>query len=41
MTIREEENPTGPYSSQARYITKVVTLNDGFEANDLVVYFSR
>jgi hypothetical protein len=38
MTIREEENPYGPYSSQARYITKVVTLNDGFEANDLVVY---
>jgi len=38
MTIRDEENPTGPYSSQARYITKVVTLNDGFEASDLVVY---
>jgi hypothetical protein len=38
MTIREEENPIGPYSSQARYITKVVTLNDGFEASDLVVY---
>jgi hypothetical protein len=38
MTIREEENPTGPYSSQARYITKVVTLNDGFEASDLIVY---
>ena len=38
MTIREEENPTGPYSSQSRYITKVVTLNDGFEASDLVVY---
>jgi hypothetical protein len=38
MTIREEENPTGPYSSQARYITKVITLNDGFEASDLMVY---
>jgi hypothetical protein len=38
MTIREEENPTRPYSSQARYITKVVTLNDGFEASDLAVY---
>lgn len=38
MTIRNEENPTGPYSSQSRYITKVVTLNDGFEAADLVTY---
>ena len=38
MTIRNEENPTGPYSSQSRYITKVVTLNDGFEASDLVTY---
>jgi len=38
MTIRNEENPTGPYSSESRYITKVVTLNDGFEATDLVTY---
>ena len=38
MTIRNEDNPTGPYSSQSRYITKVVTLNDGFEASDLVTY---
>ena len=38
MSIRNEENPTGPYSSQSRYITKVVTLNDGFEAADLVTY---
>jgi hypothetical protein len=39
MTIRNEENPVGPYSSESRYITKVVTLNDGFEAADLVTYF--
>ena len=38
MSIRNEENPTGPYSSESRYITKVVTLNDGFEAADLVTY---
>ena len=38
MTVRNEENPTGTYSSQSRYITKVVTLNDGFEASDLVTY---
>lgn len=38
MSIRNEENPVGPYSSQSRYITKVVTLNDGFEAADLVTY---
>jgi hypothetical protein len=38
MSIRNEEHPTGPYSSQSRYITKVVTLNDGFEASDVVVY---
>ena len=38
MSIRNEENPTGTYSSTSRYITKVVTLADGFEANDLVVY---
>ena len=40
ITIRNEENPSGPYSSQSRYITKVVTLNDGFEASDLVVYLN-
>jgi hypothetical protein len=38
MTIRNEENPIGPYSSESRYITRVVTLNDGFEASDLVTY---
>ena len=38
MSTRNEEHPTGPYSSQSRYITKVVTLNDGFEASDMVVY---
>jgi hypothetical protein len=40
MTIRNEENPTGPYASQSRYITKIVTLNDGFEASDLAVYLN-
>lgn len=40
MTIRNEENPTGPYSSESRYITKIVTLNDGFEAADLAVYLN-
>jgi len=40
MSIRNEENPAGPYSSQSRYITKVITLNDGFEASDLVVYLN-
>lgn len=38
ITIRNEENPTGPYASESRYITKQVTLNDGFEASDLAVY---
>ena len=38
MSIRNEENPTGTYSSTSRYITRVVNLVDGFEANDLVVY---
>jgi len=38
MTIRNEENPSGPYASDSRYITRVVTLNDGFEASDLSVY---
>lgn len=40
ITIRNEENPSGPYSSESRYITRVVTLNDGFEAADLVVYLN-
>lgn len=40
ITIRNEENPSGPYSSDARYITRVVTLNDGFEASDMVVYLN-
>ena len=33
-----EENPTGPYASESRYITRVVKLNDGFESSDLAVY---
>ena len=40
ITIRNEEHPTGPYSSESRYITKVVTLNDGFESGDLSVYLN-
>lgn len=40
ITIRNEENPSGPYSSESRYITRIVTLNDGFEAADLVVYLN-
>jgi hypothetical protein len=40
MQIRREENPSGPYSSQSRYITRVVELNDGFEATDLAVYLN-
>ena len=35
---KAEENPTGPYSSLTRYITRVVELNDGFEAADIVAY---
>ena len=35
-----EENPTGPYASESRYITRVVKLNDGFESSDLAVYIS-
>jgi hypothetical protein len=35
---RREENPSGPYTSEARYITRKVQLADGFEASDLVVY---
>lgn len=38
LIIRHEEAPTGPYTSEARHITRTVTLNDGFEASDLVVY---
>jgi hypothetical protein len=38
ITIKNEEHPVGPYTSQSRYITRIVTLNDGFEASDLVVY---
>lgn len=40
MSIRSEENPYGPYESSSRYITRIVTLNDGFEASDMVVYLS-
>ena len=40
ITTRDEENPSGPYSSESRYITRNVTLNDGFEATDLVVYLN-
>jgi hypothetical protein len=35
---QNEENPTGPYASESRYITRRVALNDGFEASDLTVY---
>ena len=38
ISRQNEENPTGPYISESRYITRRVTLNDGFEAEDLVVY---
>jgi hypothetical protein len=38
ITIKNEEHPVGPYTSQSRYITRIVTLNDGFEASDLAVY---
>jgi len=38
LYTRNEEHPTGPYTSESRYITRVVTLNDGFEASDLSVY---
>jgi hypothetical protein len=40
ITVRNEEHPTGPYSSESRYITRVVTLNDGFEAGDLSIYLN-
>jgi hypothetical protein len=38
VTQEFEESPTGPYTSQSRYITRRVSLNDGFEASDLNVY---
>lgn len=38
LTSDNEENPNGPYASEARYITRRVELADGFEANDLIVY---
>ena len=33
-----EENPVGPHTASSRYITRVVTLNDGFDSSDLIVY---
>ena len=39
-TVRNEEHPSGPYASTSRYITRQVTLNDGFEATDLVTYLN-
>ena len=38
ISSRNEENPSGPYTSDSRYVTRTVTLNDGFEASDLVTY---
>lgn len=38
ITSMNEENPSGPYASNSRYITRRVELSDGFEANDLNVY---
>jgi hypothetical protein len=40
MQIRREENPSGPYSSESRYITRTVELNDGFEATDMTLYLN-
>ena len=40
MLSKTEELPSGPYASESRYITRRVTLNDGFEASDLVVYLN-
>jgi hypothetical protein len=40
VTVRNEEHPSGPYASTSRYITRQVTLNDGFEATDLVTYLN-
>lgn len=33
-----EDNPVGPHTALSRYITRVVTLNDGFDSSDLIVY---
>lgn len=33
-----EEAPSAPYSSESRYISRRVALNDGFEASDINVY---
>ena len=33
-----EEAPSLPYSSESRYISRRVALNDGFEASDIQVY---
>lgn len=38
ISKNNEENPSGPYTAQSRYITRRVELVDGFEANDLIVY---
>ena len=38
ITTGNEENPSGPYAAESRYITRRVELADGFEANDLLVY---
>jgi hypothetical protein len=35
---KAEENPTGPYASETRYITRRIELNDGFESSDIVAY---
>jgi hypothetical protein len=40
LIIRREENPTGPYTAESRYITRIVTLKDGFDASDLVAYMN-
>jgi len=40
VTVRNEEHPSGPYASTSRYITRQVTLNDGFEATDMVTYLN-
>jgi hypothetical protein len=37
---KNEENPTGPYASLSRYISRAVELNDGFESSDIVVYLA-
>ncbi len=35
---QNEENPTGPYASETRYITRRIELNDGFESSDIAAY---